>query len=72
VWQNEIKEKQIVELAKYKQISAKMAEETIILILLVVVMLVGSYLSGSIPLVMRLSEVRIYNYCKEIYDLLYM
>lgn len=34
-----------------------MTEETIILILLVVVMLVGSYLAGSIPLVMKLSEV---------------
>lgn len=34
-----------------------MTEETIILVLLVVVMLVGSYLAGSIPLVMKLSEV---------------
>ncbi|KAM8702753.1 hypothetical protein ACLKA7_005119 [Drosophila subpalustris] len=36
-----------------------MTEETIILILLVVVMLVGSYLAGSIPLVMRLSEEKL-------------
>ncbi|XP_034475433.1 zinc transporter ZIP9-B [Drosophila innubila] len=36
-----------------------MTEETLILILLVVVMLVGSYLSGSIPLVMRLSEEKL-------------
>jgi len=34
-----------------------MAEETIILILLVLVMLVGSYLAGSIPMLMKLSEV---------------
>ncbi|ACY70501.1 zinc transporter ZIP9 [Drosophila virilis] len=34
-------------------------EETIILILLVIVMLVGSYLSGSIPLVMKLSEEKL-------------
>ncbi|XP_051862208.1 zinc transporter ZIP9 isoform X3 [Drosophila albomicans] len=33
-----------------------MTEETIILMLLVIVMLVGSYLAGSIPLVMHLSE----------------
>ncbi|XP_030566515.1 zinc transporter ZIP9 isoform X2 [Drosophila novamexicana] len=36
-----------------------MTEETIILILLVIVMLVGSYLSGSIPLVMKLSEEKL-------------
>ncbi|EDV90477.1 zinc transporter ZIP9 [Drosophila grimshawi] len=36
-----------------------MAEETIILILLVIVMLVGSYLAGSIPLVMKLSEEKL-------------
>lgn len=34
-----------------------MAQETIILILLVLVMLVGSYLAGSIPMLMKLSEV---------------
>lgn len=34
-------------------------EETFILILLVVVMLVGSYLAGSIPLVMKLSEEKL-------------
>ena len=34
-------------------------EETPFLILLSVVMLVGSYLAGSIPLVMTMSEVRI-------------
>lgn len=45
-------------MAEYKQNKkSKMTEETIILILLVVVMLVGSYLAGSIPLVMKLSEV---------------
>ncbi|XP_060661217.1 zinc transporter ZIP9 isoform X2 [Drosophila nasuta] len=36
-----------------------MTEETIILILLVIVMLVGSYLAGSIPLVMHLSEEKL-------------
>lgn len=36
-----------------------MVEETIVLLLLVVVMLVGSYLAGSIPLVMRLSEQKL-------------
>lgn len=50
--------RKVVELAEYKQNKkSKMTEETIILILLVVVMLVGSYLAGSIPLVMKLSEV---------------
>ncbi|XP_055858161.1 zinc transporter ZIP9 [Episyrphus balteatus] len=34
-------------------------EETFILILLVMVMLVGSYLAGSIPLVMKLSEEKL-------------
>lgn len=34
-------------------------EETFILILLVLVMLVGSYLAGSIPLVMKLSEEKL-------------
>jgi hypothetical protein len=33
-------------------------EGTFVLILLVVVMLVGSYLVGSIPLVMPMSEVK--------------
>lgn len=32
-------------------------EETLVLILLVLVMLVGSYLAGSIPLVINFSEV---------------
>ncbi|XP_017962608.1 zinc transporter ZIP9-B [Drosophila navojoa] len=36
-----------------------MADETIILILLVIVMLVGSYLAGNIPLVMKLSEEKL-------------
>ncbi|XP_017000291.1 zinc transporter ZIP9 [Drosophila takahashii] len=36
-----------------------MAEETIILILLVLVMLVGSYLAGSIPMLMKLSEEKL-------------
>ncbi|KAH8272485.1 hypothetical protein KR044_009478 [Drosophila immigrans] len=36
-----------------------MTEETTILILLVIVMLVGSYLAGSIPLVMHLSEEKL-------------
>ncbi|ALC48122.1 CG2177 [Drosophila busckii] len=36
-----------------------MTEETVILLLLVIVMLVGSYLSGSIPLVMKLSEEKL-------------
>ncbi|XP_034112168.1 zinc transporter ZIP9 isoform X2 [Drosophila albomicans] len=36
-----------------------MTEETIILMLLVIVMLVGSYLAGSIPLVMHLSEEKL-------------
>lgn len=35
-------------------------EETTFLILLSLVMLIGSYVSGSIPLVMSLSEVRLY------------
>lgn len=34
-------------------------EGTIVLILLVVVMLVGSYFVGSIPLVMPMSEVKL-------------
>lgn len=33
-------------------------EETTVLILLAVVMLIGSYLTGSIPLVVNLSEVK--------------
>ena len=33
-------------------------DDTFILILLVIVMLVGSYLAGSIPLVVNLSEVK--------------
>lgn len=36
-----------------------MVEETLVLLLLVIVMLVGSYLAGSIPLVMRLSEQKL-------------
>lgn len=32
-------------------------DDTVILILLVIVMLVGSYMAGSIPLVVSLSEV---------------
>lgn len=32
-------------------------EETLILLLLVLVMLIGSYLAGSIPLVVSMSEV---------------
>ncbi|XP_037731063.1 zinc transporter ZIP9-B isoform X2 [Drosophila subpulchrella] len=36
-----------------------MAEETIILVLLVLVMLVGSYLAGSIPMLMKLSEEKL-------------
>ncbi|XP_022217392.1 zinc transporter ZIP9-B isoform X1 [Drosophila obscura] len=36
-----------------------MAEETVILILLVIVMLVGSYLAGSIPMLMKLSEEKL-------------
>ncbi|XP_017126191.1 zinc transporter ZIP9-B [Drosophila elegans] len=36
-----------------------MAEETFILILLVLVMLVGSYLAGSIPMLMKLSEEKL-------------
>ncbi|XP_016967444.1 zinc transporter ZIP9 isoform X2 [Drosophila biarmipes] len=36
-----------------------MAEETIILILLVLVMLIGSYLAGSIPMLMKLSEEKL-------------
>jgi glycerol-3-phosphate acyltransferase PlsY len=32
-------------------------DDTVVLILLVIVMLVGSYLAGSIPLVVNLSEV---------------
>lgn len=32
-------------------------EETFVLILLVLVMLIGSYLAGSIPLVINFSEV---------------
>ncbi|XP_037949621.1 zinc transporter ZIP9 [Teleopsis dalmanni] len=36
-----------------------MVEETLVLILLVVVMLVGSYLAGSIPLIMKLSEEKL-------------
>ncbi|KAH8256376.1 hypothetical protein KR032_005304 [Drosophila birchii] len=36
-----------------------MAQETIILILLVIVMLVGSYLAGSIPMLMKLSEEKL-------------
>jgi hypothetical protein len=34
-------------------------EGTIVLILLVVVMLVGSYFVGSVPLVMNMSEVKL-------------
>jgi zinc transporter 9 len=34
-------------------------EGTIVLILLVVVMLVGSYVVGSVPLVMNMSEVKL-------------
>lgn len=34
-------------------------EETVVLILLVLVMLVGSYLAGSIPLVVTLSEEKL-------------
>lgn len=44
---------------KSQEINTKMVEETIVLLLLVVVMLVGSYLAGSIPLVMRLSEQKL-------------
>ncbi|XP_017155728.1 zinc transporter ZIP9-B isoform X1 [Drosophila miranda] len=36
-----------------------MAEETVVLILLVIVMLVGSYLAGSIPMLMKLSEEKL-------------
>ncbi|XP_016978316.1 zinc transporter ZIP9 [Drosophila rhopaloa] len=36
-----------------------MAEETVILILLVLVMLIGSYLAGSIPMLMKLSEEKL-------------
>lgn len=32
-------------------------DDTVVLILLVIVMLVGSYLAGNIPLVVNLSEV---------------
>lgn len=32
-------------------------EETLMLILLVIVMLVGSYVAGNIPLIVNLSEV---------------
>ncbi|EDW99306.1 zinc transporter ZIP9-A [Drosophila yakuba] len=38
---------------------AVMTEETIILVLLVLVMLVGSYLAGSIPMLMKLSEEKL-------------
>jgi zinc transporter 9 len=34
-------------------------EGTFVLILLVVVMLVGSYVVGSVPLVMNMSEVKL-------------
>lgn len=34
-------------------------DDTVVLILLVIVMLVGSYLAGNIPLVVNLSEVKI-------------
>uniref|UniRef100_A0A1B0GBN4 Uncharacterized protein n=1 Tax=Glossina morsitans morsitans TaxID=37546 RepID=A0A1B0GBN4_GLOMM len=36
-----------------------MAEETIILLMLITVMLVGSYIAGSIPLIMKLSEEKL-------------
>ncbi|XP_068153097.1 zinc transporter ZIP9 [Drosophila tropicalis] len=36
-----------------------MAEETLILVLLVIMMLVGSYIAGSIPMLMRLSEEKL-------------
>lgn len=39
-----------------------MMDETFVLVSLVIVMLVGSYMAGMIPLVMRLSEVSTKNY----------
>lgn len=36
-----------------------MTEETVVLVMLAVVMLVGSYMAGSIPLVMKLSEKKL-------------
>ncbi|KAM7346867.1 zinc/iron regulated transporter-related protein 102B [Cochliomyia hominivorax] len=36
-----------------------MAEETLMLVMLVIVMLVGSYVAGNIPLVMKLSEKKL-------------
>ncbi|XP_004529990.1 zinc transporter ZIP9-B isoform X1 [Ceratitis capitata] len=36
-----------------------MAEETVMLVLLVIVMLIGSYITGLIPLVMKLSEEKL-------------
>lgn len=34
-----------------------MADDTFVLVMLVIVMLIGSYTAGSIPLIMKLSEV---------------
>lgn len=50
-------------------------DETLVLILLVVVMLVGSYLAGSIPLNVNMSEVstkhvKLSTYNKNIYNIL--
>lgn len=36
-----------------------MTDETFILLILCFVMLLGSYIAGNIPLVMKLSEVRL-------------